>query len=99
MATMTEKGYQPKVTLGGIYNGLPQRQRPPKVVFVERMAEACCCSTQTIRMWLAGAQKPKPIVQNALLDALVRYGYIESRDNVDLNAFFPIELKDNDNTD
>lgn len=89
MNKMTQAGYKPKTTLDAVYKALPPVQKAPKQLFVERMAEACKCSCQTIRMWLQGTQMPLPLVQETLVDAMVKYGYIESRESIDLNNFFP----------
>lgn len=88
MKKITQLGDKP-TTLDALYNALPPVQKAPKQLFVERMAEACKCSCQTIRMWLAGTQMPVPLVQDALINAMVQYGYIESRERIDINNFFP----------
>ena len=94
MKKMTHKGYQP-TTLDAVYNALPPVQKAPKQLFVERMAEACQCSIQTIRMWLNGAQCPtQQLVVDALVNAMVKYGYIESKESVDLDKFFPKQIKE-----
>ena len=92
MTKMTERGYMP-VTLNAVYDALPPASKAPKQLFIERMADACKCSQQTIRMWLSGVQCPRnKIVIDTLLDAMVKYGYIASREAIDLAHFFPKQL-------
>lgn len=80
-------------TLDSVYYALPAVKKAPKQEFVERMAEACKCSEQTIRMWICGTQTPSSeLVVDALLDAMVKYGYIESRESVDKDRFFKKQL-------
>lgn len=80
-------------TLDSVYNALPPVQKAPKQEFVERMAEACKCSEQTIRMWICGTQLPSSeLVVDALLDAMVKYGYIESRESINRECFFKKQL-------
>lgn len=80
-------------TLDGVYNSLPPVRKAPKQEFVERMAEACKCSEQTIRMWICGTQVPSSeLAVDALLDAMVKYGYIESKDCVNKEKFFKKQL-------
>lgn len=89
MKKIDQQGYKPTATLDGIYKALPPVQKAPKQLFVERMADACKCSQQTIRMWLQGVQMPIQLTQETLINAMVQYGYIESAECIDIDNFFP----------
>jgi hypothetical protein len=80
-------------TLDSVYHSLPPVAKAPKQEFVERMAAACKCSEQTVRMWICGTQTPSnELTVDALLKAMVQYGYIESMDSVDKDHFFKKQL-------
>lgn len=65
--TQVEK--EPK-SFGEVYNGLPERTKAPKQAFVERIAELCMCSQQTVRMWVQGKQRPDALKQKLISEEL-----------------------------
>lgn len=89
----TQMGGSTPTTLDGVYHALPPVAKAPKQEFVERMAAACKCSEQTIRMWICGTQTPgNALAVDALLKAMVKYGYIESMESVDKEHFFKKQI-------
>lgn len=60
-----------KMTFSGYYKRLPnERPRPPKTAFVLEIAELCKVSTQTVRMWIAGVQRPDALKQSLIENRL-----------------------------
>lgn len=48
---------------GEFYQKLPSLPKAPKQAFVEAIAELCRVSQQTVRMWVAGVQRPDALKQ------------------------------------
>ena len=74
MTKMTQEDYTqveetPK-TFSEIYKALPERTKPPKQAFVERIAELCMCSPQSVRMWIQGVQRPDALKQKLISEEL-----------------------------
>lgn len=57
-------------SFGGIYRALPTMPKPPKQAFVEEIAELCMVSLQTVRMWIAGVQRPDALKQKLISEHL-----------------------------
>lgn len=54
-----------------IYDALPTRAaKAPKTQWVERMAEICMVSEQTVRCWVYGTQKPDALKLSILAKEL-----------------------------
>lgn len=88
MKTMTKTGYEPK-RLEEIYNGLQAEYTSPKALFIQRMADACLCAQQTVKCWICGTQRPSTLTQEVMISAMIKYGYIKSREQLDIDNFFP----------
>lgn len=55
---------------GDIYRKLPPARKAPKQAFVEAVAELCCVHQQTVRMWIAGTQRPDALKQKLIAEYL-----------------------------
>lgn len=55
---------------GDIYRKLPPATKAPKQAFVEAIAELCCVHQQTVRMWIAGVQRPDALKQKLIAEYL-----------------------------
>ena len=85
--TSKQNGNCRKITAGGytsiafsdIYHSLPRQAKAPKQAFVEDIAALCCCSQQTVRMWIQGVQRPDALKQKIISEHL----------GVDTDILFP----------
>lgn len=76
--TNKQNGICRKITAGGyasiafsdIYHSLPRQAKAPKQAFVEDIAALCCCSQQTVRMWIQGVQRPDALKQKMISEHL-----------------------------
>lgn len=66
---ITAKGYA-NIAFAEIYHNLPRQAKAPKQAFVEDIAELCCCSQQTVRMWIQGVQRPDSLKQKLISEHL-----------------------------
>lgn len=66
---MTPADYA-NLEFGDIYRKLPPARKAPKQAFVESIAELCCVHTQTVRMWIAGVQRPDALKQKLIAESL-----------------------------
>lgn len=55
------------MTFKDYYAALPKRTyTKPKTDFVERIANVCHCTPQTVRMWLTGTQLPSALARETI---------------------------------
>lgn len=88
--TSKQKGNCRKITAGDyasiafsdIYHSLPRQAKAPKQAFVEDIATLCCCSQQTVRMWIQGVQRPDALKQKIISDYL----------GIDADILFPAKV-------
>jgi transcriptional regulator with XRE-family HTH domain len=57
-------------TFREIYKGLPEAEKAPKTKFIEEIADLCSVSTQTVRMWIQGTQRPDACKQKIIANEL-----------------------------
>ena len=70
MENMTAGDYPTPQTFAEVYKALPNVVKAPKSAFIEEIAELCLCSTQTVRMWIQGVQRPDALKQKLISEKL-----------------------------
>ena len=78
---ITARGYA-SIAFSDIYHSLPRQAKAPKQAFVEDIAALCCCSQQTVRMWIQGVQRPDALKQKMISEHL----------GVNANVLFPAKV-------